>query len=63
MSYRQDISVGVEPVPAFYDLRHATWNFRVDGKSYAFDCFRMPFTLKDYAADKTLILKHGKEST
>lgn len=58
-----DLSRGHEPIKASYDALYSQWLFRVDGKSIAFDCARMPFTIIDIrdkgaCADKALILKH-----
>lgn len=54
-----DISLGVDPIPARYDCDRGIYIFHVDGKDYGFHIREMPFTLKNYAADKELILKHG----
>jgi len=54
-----DISQGIDPVPAFYDVDRGIYVFKVDGKDYGFYIRELPFTLKKYSADKALILKHG----
>ena len=55
---RVDISQGVDPIPGSYDLIERTWDFRVGSESFKFH-EPLPFTLKDWKADKGLILKHG----
>ena len=60
MSIRQEISKGVEPVRAFYDLREAKYLFWVEGNSYEADYFATPFTLKNGHADRSLVLKHAR---
>ena len=60
MSVRSEISKGIEPVKAFYDLREAKYLFRADGQSYEADYFGTPFTIKNGYADKSLVLKHAR---
>ena len=60
MSIRSEISLGIEPVRAFYDLPRAKYQFWVDGKFYEADYFATPFTLKNGCADKALVLRHAR---
>ena len=57
-----EISKGVEPVKAFSDIKYDIIQFDVDGKIYTFTSADMPFTLRNYTADKALILKHADKS-
>lgn len=65
----KEISQGVDPVPAMYDIIEDNFAFRVDGKTYTYDYKTIPFTMtRQYVdgasrmcADKALILKHAHE--
>lgn len=70
MSYRLDISQGIDPVPVYSDIVNDNYTCFVDGVRYRFS--RLPFTLKEVkmqfskrpipCADKTLILKHADKA-
>lgn len=61
-----DISHGVEPIKAAYDIRKDAVLFNLDGKTVEFDYRDLPFSLKPMVvsglpcqcADRELILKH-----
>ena len=67
MVMRRDISTGVDPVPAFYDIIEDAVEFNIDGKIVKFANAKLPFTLveADYkgykmrCADKALVLRHA----
>ena len=60
---KQDVSQGIEPVVANYDICQDTVLFRIGREMYVFPYSHMPFTLveigKQKCADAELIIKHG----
>ena len=67
MSISIDMSKGIDPVRAWYDAKEQMYQFYVDGTRYQLKGPHLPFTLIDdtklgRAADRELVLKHGKKN-